>query len=459
MTHIHLVGIGGTGLAPIAALLLDRGFQVSGSDLRANAATADLSQAGARIYIGHRAEHVAGADQVLISSAVPADNPEVVAAHAAGIPVLKRHDFLGALMADQHGIGVAGTHGKTTTTSMISIILWRCGYDPSFIIGGQIPVGPGEGMPSTSTAARSGKGPFVVEADEYDHMFLGLELETAVVTNVEWDHVDCYPSPKAFSDAFRAFVGKLKFGGHLVLCADDPGAVAIADAVAEGVLVETYGLGADADWQAHDLVTNDLGGMDAEVSHRGEHLCRLSLSVPGRHNVRNALAALAVAHWFGIPPQKAALTLRDFRGSGRRFEVVGEIDGVTVIDDYGHHPTEIKTTLAAARLRFGSRRIWAVFQPHTYSRTQALIDEFAASFDDADFVLLLDIYAAREKLDLGMHSRLLLQRMDHPSAHYVGSIQAAYEYLVAHVEPEDVVITLSAGDGNQVGQMLLRSGH
>ncbi len=455
-THIHLIGIGGTGLSAIAELLLQMGFTVSGSDQRPNEATAELAAHGATIYRGHQAQHVAGADLVLISSAVPEDNPEVRAAHRAGIPVVKRFDFLGPLMAGKHGIGVAGSHGKTTTTSLIAIILMRAGFDPSFIIGGRVPVGPAEGMISTTTvAARAGAGPFVIEADEYDRMFLGLDLEVAVVTNVEWDHVDCYPTPKAFTEAFRAFAGRLPAWGLLLLCADDVGSLALRDAVQPGVAVRTYGLSPDADWQAQRLTPNARGGFDAEVWFDGAQVATLSLAIPGRHNIRNALAALAVGHWHGIKPAWAATMLRDFTGAGRRFEIVGEARGVVIIDDYAHHPTEIAATLAAARIRYGSRRIWAVFQPHTFSRTQALLNEFARSFDDADQVLLLDIYPAREKIDLGMHSTVLLERMAHPAAHYVGSIQAAAEYLLAHVVPEDVVITLSAGDGNQVGQLLL----
>jgi UDP-N-acetylmuramate--alanine ligase len=453
--HIHLVGIGGTGLSAIATLLAEMGYTVSGSEQRPNEATADLTAQGVTVYIGHRPEHIAGANLVLISSAVPADNPEVLAAEAAGIPVVKRADFLGPLMAGRHGVGVAGSHGKTTTTSMIAIILWRCGFDPSFIVGGRLAVGPGEGMPSTTISARAGRGPFVIEADEYDRMFLGLELETAVITNVEWDHVDCYPSPRAFVEAFRAFVSKLTYGGHLVLCADDVTALALRESAQAGVRVETYGLSPEADWQARNLVGNPSGGLDADVWHNGQQVARLSLAVPGRHNVRNALAALAVAEWFGIPPARAARTLHDYRGAGRRFEIIGEAGGVTVIDDYAHHPTEIAATLAAARLRFGSRKIRVIFQPHTYSRTKALLDDFAGSFDDADEVVILDIYPAREKIDLGMHSRLLLERMTHPGARYAGSVEAAADYLLAHVEPEDVVITMSAGDGNLAGQLLL----
>ncbi len=453
--HIHLVGIGGTGLSAIAELLLQMGFTVSGSDQRPNDATAELARHGATIYRGHQARHIAGADLVLISSAVPEDNPEVMAARSAGIPVVKRFDFLGPLLEGRHGIGVAGSHGKTTTTSLIAIILLRAGLDPSFVVGARVPVGPAEGMSSATAAARAGEGPFVVEADEYDRMFLGLRLEVAVVTNVDWDHVDCYPTPTAFNDAFRAFVGQLPAWGMLLACADDSGALALRDAVKPGVTVRTYGLSVDADWQARNLAPNARGGLDAEVWFQHAQVATLSLAIPGQHNVRNALAALAVAHWHGIRPTRAAKMLADFTGAGRRFELVGEAGGVAVIDDYAHHPTEVAATLAAARMRYPSRRIWAVFQPHTYSRTKALLNDFARSFDDADQVLLLDIYPAREKIDLGMHSTQLLARMDHPAAHYVGSLQAAADYLLAHVAPEDIVITMSAGDGTQVGQLVL----
>jgi UDP-N-acetylmuramate--alanine ligase len=462
-TRIHLVGIGGSGLSAIAVLLLELGFSVSGSDQRPNDATVELARRGVKIHRGHHGQQVTGADLLLISSAIPDNNPEVVAARAARIPVLKRQEFLGPLMEGRHGIGIAGTHGKTTTTGMIAVILLRAGFDPSFIIGSKVPVGPAEGMPSQALAARAGQGPFVIEADEYEGMFLGLRLEVAVVTNVEWDHVDCYPTPRAFADAFRQFVGHLPQGGLLLLCADDAGALALRDAARPGVTVQTYGLSPHANWQAHDLSANDRGGLDAKVwfypdletTRTGAQVSNLSLAVPGRHNVRNALAALAVANWHGVSPTWAASMLRDFRGAGRRFEFIGEVNGVTVIDDYGHHPTEVAATLAAARLRFPTRRIWAVFQPHTYSRTKALVHDFAHSFDDADRVLLLDIYAAREKIDLGMHSRVLLEHMDHPGAEYLGDIESTAGYLLENVAYEDVVITMSAGDANRVGQLLL----
>jgi UDP-N-acetylmuramate--alanine ligase len=448
--RIHLVGIGGSGLSAIAILLMESGFQVTGSDQMANEATDDLAQRGARVFIGHDAGHAAGANLLLISSAVPPANPEVRAAQAAGIPVVKRAELLGQLTSTAQSVGVAGTHGKTTTTAMLALVLWQAGQDPSFVVGGRLAE-----FGLAGSAARAGHGPFVIEADEYDRMFLGLQLGMAVVTNVEWDHVDCYPSAEAFGAAFEQFVGKLAPAGKLLLCADDPRALALRRAAREDVSVQTYGLGGVGEWQACELETNASGGLNAKLVYRGQTVGRMSLSVPGEHNVSNALAAIAAATWFGVAPDHAAAILSHFRGAGRRFEVLGEANGVTIVDDYGHHPTEIRATLAAARRRYAGRRIWAVYQPHTYSRYSALLDQFAHSFGDADQTLVLDIYAAREPATEGVHSSQLVALMNSPTAHYVGSIEAGIAYLLPRVARGDLVITLSAGDGNRVGQVLL----
>jgi UDP-N-acetylmuramate--L-alanine ligase/UDP-N-acetylenolpyruvoylglucosamine reductase len=405
------------------------------------------------VHIGHAREHGTGAALAVISSAVAEDNPEVQAARAMGIPVVKRAEFLGPLLAPYYSLGVAGTHGKTTTTAMLALILWRAGRDPSFIVGGRLAEAGLAG-----SAARAGTGPFVIEADEYDRMFLGLPLQTAIVTNIEWDHVDCYPTQAAYEAAFGQFVAQVPAGGHVILCAADPGARSLARAAGPGVLVETYSADREqqATWQAGAQGSGEPG---AHIFYNGEAVARLALAAPGRHNLANALAAMAAAHRLGVAPAQAAAILAGFQGAGRRFEVTGEVHGVTVVDDYGHHPTEIAATLAAARQRYGARRLWAVFQPHTYSRFTALLDDFARSLREADRVVLLDIYAAREQDTGQAHSRQLLARLPVEQAHYAGTIPAATEYLLGQVGPGDVVITLSAGSGNQVGLQLLAGLH
>ena len=453
--QVHLVGIGGAGLSAIARVLMGAGYRVSGSDRQASALTEALQAEGATVYIGHRADQVRGADLVIVSSAVPPDNPEVVAAREAGIPVVKRDRVLGAMMADRVGLAVAGTHGKTTTTAMIATVLLAAGLDPTFIVGGVL-VGP-------ETNARYGGGPhFVIEADEYDHTFLGLRPQVSVVTNVEHDHPDCYPSYEEMVDAFTAFVRLLPPEGRLVLCADDPGAMGLA-AAWEGEVI-TYGLGEGAPtgprrgphWQATDLKRNERGGFDFTVRVDGEPLGRMSLLVPGRHNVQNSLAALAVTTGQGVPFDQAARVLADYRGTRRRFEIKGVVRGVTVVDDYAHHPTEVRATLAAARARYGRRTpIWAVFQPHTYSRTRALLDDFPAALVEATHVLVLPIYAAREPEDPTVRVEEIVAGMPYHDARVVADFEEAVEQLLAGVSPGDVVITLGAGDGYRVGEMLL----
>lgn len=448
--QIHLVGIGGSGLAAIARVLLQRGFRVSGSDRQESATLAELRSLGATAFVGHAAAQVAGADLVLISSAVPADNPEVTAAQAAGVPVVKRQDFLGPLLHEQTLIAVAGTHGKTTTTGMAATILDGAGIQPGFIVGGHVR--------NLGVNAAAGAGQiFVIEADEYDHMFWGLHPTVAVVTNVEWDHPDCYPTAALFEEAFARFAGQVRPGGWLVACGDDAGAQRLAARrEADGAQVARYGLTSELLLHAKGVTFTADGGSQAEVWQGPDHIGTLRLQVPGVHNVRNALAALGACQRVGVKPEVALAQLAAYQGAGRRFEAKGEIAGIRVFDDYAHHPTEIRATLAAARDLAGSGRVWAFFQPHTYSRTLALWDTFCHAFDAADQVLVGDIFAARETDSLGVSGAALAEAIEHPSARYVASLESAAAILVNELQPGDLLLTLGAGDGYRVGDMVLR---
>lgn len=444
--HFHLVGIGGSGISAIARVLLGRGYVVSGSDKQVNALTDVLRAEGATIYEGHRAEQIAGADALVISSAVSDNNPEVTAARKAGMPVLKRADFLGHLMAGKKGIAVAGSHGKTTTTGMIAQILLTADLDPTIIIGGVLPLFGSNG--------RYGKGPhFVIEADEYDYMFLGLRPTTAIVTSVEHDHPDLFSTMSDYLGAFDSFVRLLPADGRLLACVDDAGVRELLAKVT--VPVTTYGLEERADYRAADLRSNQLGGTDFLVLHGQDTLGLIRLQVPGEHNVRNALAALLVALEEGVSLATIQRALAEFGGIGRRFQVTGEVGGVTVIDDYAHHPTAIRTTLAAARQRYPGRRLWAVWQPHTYSRTRLLLDEFAASLATADRVIALDIYGSREQETLGVNTAMVIEAMNHPRAIHIPCREDAAAYLLDRVHPDDVILLFSAGDGNVVGEWVL----
>jgi len=449
--HIHLVGIGGAGLSAIAQVLLDEGYHVSGSDQQASSVTELLAARGAHIAIGHRAENVAGADLLVVSSAIPPANPEIMAAREQGIPVAKRAELLGRMMQGRRGVAVAGTHGKTTTTGMIAQILLDAGLDPTFIVGGMIG--------SLGTNARAGTGPFVIEADEYDRTFLGLQPWAAVVTNIEHDHPDCYPTFAAMFGAFSEFVEKVPDDGVLVACQDNPAAQELGELQArKGKPVVMYGLSEEALWRAVDIQTNNAGGNDFVVLRGGQTVGLVRLRVPGLHNVVNSLAALAVSDQLGVSFSQAQDALAAFRGVMRRFEIKGEARGVTVVDDYGHHPTEIKATLAAACTHFPNRRIWAVFQPHTYSRVKAFIGDFAQAFSEADHVIVTDIYASRERDTLGVSSADIVARMinvKQRNVRYIPELDDAARFLLDNVKAGDVVITLSAGDGNRVGEQLL----
>jgi UDP-N-acetylmuramate--alanine ligase len=457
MTHIHFIGIGGTGLSAIARLLLEMGFTVSGSDRAMSPFAEALQRDGATVHVGHNAVNVVGADWVVRSSAVGDDNPEVQEAKKRNIPVYKRSDFLGRLMEDRVGIAVAGTHGKTTTTGMIAWTLFAMGRDPSFIIGST--------LTNLKTNARAGKGrAFVIEADEYDRMFLGLKPQIAIVTNLEHDHPDCYPTFDDMRAAFQSFTALLPPEGTLIACIDDPEASSLMnEALRGGHNVVAYGLQGEStisssQWMlARNTKPNTRGGFDFDAASNlfpDVQSVHVSLQVPGKHNVQNALAVLAVVTLLGLPSKKAAEALGEFRGTGRRFEIIGEVNGITVINDYGHHPTEIKATLAAARARYTGRRIVAVWQPHTYSRTQTLFEQFASSFPDADEVVASEVYASREPKQ-NFSSAAVVQYMKHPAARFIAALSDTTRYLVDNLRPGDVLIVFSAGDADKVSAEVL----
>jgi UDP-N-acetylmuramate--alanine ligase len=464
--RVHLVGIGGIGLSAIARVLAMRGHAVSGSDLRLSPLTQELRAMGVTVYQGHAAEHIADAELVVVSSAIPEDNPEISAARTAGVPVVKRQAFIGQLLADHRTIAVAGTHGKTTTTAMIATILDAAGLDPSFIIGGVVP--------GWGTNARAGAGQwFVIEADEYDRMFHGLAPDVAVVTNIEMDHPDYYRDLDDIRGAFEVFIRGMAPGGRLIACADSAELQRVLKGLrgTDGPELLTYGRSSEARCQVTEFGVNDQGGIEAILQEGEQRLARLHLRVPGEHNALNATAAWLAARCCGVEADIALQALAAFGGVGRRFELKGEAGGVLVIDDYAHHPTEIRATLAAARSRYGARRLWAVFEPHTNSRTTALFDEFCTAFAQADKVLVEDIFVARqERLATGGASERpptaqdLAAAMDHEGARYGGSADAIVDTLLAELRPGDLLLTMGAGNGYRIGERVLealtrRDGH
>ena len=454
MGRIHLIGIGGSGMSAIARVLLERGQAVSGSDRHLTPLAKQLRAAGVQIFEGHQPGNITGAELVVRSSAVPDHNVEVQEAIAQGIPVLKRAHFLGDLMIDKTGIAIAGTHGKTTTASMIAWVLTVLNQSPSFILGGV--------SKNLGTNARAGNGTiFVIEADEYDRMFLGLRPTIQVVTNVEHDHPDCFPTAADFFRAFTEFVDRLEPTGVLLACGDDTGALRLAQqTAAEGVRSMLYGLGraegVEVEYLARNLEPNRVGGFDFEIYHTGARLAEASLQVPGKHNVLNAMAALAVADLLSLPMDRAAFAISEFQGAGRRFELRGEAGGVTVIDDYAHHPTEIRATLAAARARYPGRRICAVWQPHTYSRTEMFFGDFIGSFTEADQVVVTEIYAARELARQDLSALQLVDAMKSKKAVYLPTLEQAVIYLQSGLKPGDVLIVLSAGDADWISTQILK---
>ncbi len=447
---IHFIGIGGIGMSGIAEVLLNLGYVVTGSDLRESEITRRLTDLGGTIAFGHSPDNIGTADVVVTSTAVRPDNPEVLEAQRRLIPVIPRAEMLAELMRMKYGIAVAGTHGKTTTTSMVATVLSHAGLDPTAVIGGRLDL--------LGSNAKLGQGKFLVaEADESDGSFLKLSPTIAIVTNIDLDHLDYYHDLEEIKATFVDFINKVPFYGAAVLCLDDPNIQSIIPLVKKRFI--SYGLAAQADFHATEI--EHLGGTTAMTVHcRGEQLGRLSFRMPGRHNVLNALAAIAVARELEIPFPAIAEGFRDFGGVGRRFQIRYDAE-VMVVDDYGHHPVEIKATLAAARSGW-DRRVVAVFQPHRYTRTQALFEDFLTAFYQADLLVVMDIYPAGEEPIPGVDAAALAAGAaghGHKDARYIPEREAVVAHLLETVHPGDIVITLGAGNVWQVGADLTERLH
>ncbi len=446
---IHFVGIGGIGMSGIAELLLNLGYRVSGSDLRRSDTTERLERLGAVVRTGHSASNVpADGHVVVVSSAVRPDNPEVLESHRRKIPVIPRAEMLAELMRMKYGIAIAGTHGKTTTTSMVATVLAAAGWDPTAVVGGK--------LNSLGSNAKLGQGEFLVaEADESDGSFLKLSPTVAVVTNIDPEHLDFYSGIGQIKETFLHFINKVPFYGFSVLCIDHPNVQELIPSVEKTFV--TYGFSRSADYRAEEVVASGMTNRFA-VFARGERLGEVFLRAPGRHNVSNALAAAATALELGIPFDQVRAGLSAYAGVGRRFQVKGEIDGVTVVDDYGHHPVEVRATLAAAREVWPDRRIVVGFQPHRYSRTRALFKEFLSAFQDADVLLVFDVYSAGEEPIEGATGEALcfaVREHGHRETRYLGKSAGAGEAVRATLRPGDIFLTMGAGDVWKLGESLL----
>ena len=462
MTNYHIIGIGGAGMSAIANILLDQGHTVSGSDPQRNALSAQLVRRGATVRQGHDPAFVAGANVVVATSAVKRDHVEIAAALAAGIPVQKRADLWREWSKLRPVIAVAGTHGKTTTTALLALILRNAGRNPGYLVGADVPV------LGTNAAWGDQSAPLVIEADEYDRTFLALTPQIAIITNVEWDHVDIYPTQEAYDAAFHEFAASVAEPRNLVVCGDDEGAMRATPNEGATLYGIDAAIGRDPascrralhDWSASSLHADDAGThFDLwhydQRSFASRNLGPRSIRLFGEHNVRNALGAVAAATLLGVDHQAIADGLAAYSGADRRFEFKGQAGGVTVIDDYAHHPTEVRAVLQAARSRFPGRRLVVYLQPHTYSRTQALLDEWATAFGDADVVRIGEIYAAREYNTFGIDSAALVARINHTDVAEAGNIEQATEVMLDILQTGDVALTLGAGDGYKVGEMIL----
>jgi UDP-N-acetylmuramate--alanine ligase len=452
--RIHFVGIGGIGMSGIAEVLLNLGYKVSGSDLKNSPVTQRLAGLGAMIFEGHGAENVSGAEVVVTSSAISAENPEVARAHELHIPVIQRAEMLAELMRLKYGIAIAGMHGKTTTTSMVAAVLAAGGLDPTVVVGGRV-----DAMGSN---ARLGKSQYLVaEADESDRSFLKLSPILSVVTNIDREHMDCYRNMRDVKKTFIEFMDRVPFYGMIVACNDDPLLRRLLPEVQRRTV--TYGTKRGSDFLIKPQETTQRSNGDSRplsrfrVSFEEKDLGEFTLHVPGLHNVLNATAAIAVGIGLDVGVDAIRTALDQFRGVDRRFQLRGVVAGVSVIDDYGHHPTEIKATLAAAR-QCGFRKVHVIFQPHRYTRTRDLMEEFASAFSDADSLFVLDIYAASEKPIEGINSESLAQKIREKTVkvgRYASSAAQAIEAAAAVAEEGDMILTLGAGSVSQLGPMIL----
>jgi UDP-N-acetylmuramate--alanine ligase len=447
--HIHFVGIGGIGMSGIAELLLNLGYKVSGSDLHSSVITANLAALGGTIYTGHQGQWVHGADVVVTSSAIAVDNPEVVAAREAGVPVIQRAEMLAELMRlKKFGIAIAGSHGKTTTTSMVSWMLTRAGLDPTIVVGGKVD--------SLGGNAKLGEGEFLVaEADESDGSFLKLSPVLEVITNIDLEHLDYYRDIEHIKSVFMEFIDKIPFYGAVILCLDDANIAELLPLIRKRII--TYGLTAQAEVYGEQLEA--ASGRTRFVVKKGEErLGEIHLSQPGRHNVYNALAAVCVGLELDIPFTVIAEALGSFGGVQRRMQLKGEANGITIIDDYGHHPTEIRATLSAIKEAWPGKRLVVLFQPHRYTRTAALYKEFQTAFHQADFLVLTDIYGASETAIPGVSSEnLLLEIKQHGQrhTHYIPTVEELPGAMLPLLAKDDLVLTLGAGNIVRAGEELL----
>jgi UDP-N-acetylmuramate--alanine ligase len=455
--HIHFVGIGGIGMSGVAEVLLNLGYRVSGSDLRSSVFTQRLASLGATVFEGHRTENIAGAEVVVTSSAIAPDNPEVAEAHKLRVPVIQRAEMLAELMRLKYGIAIAGMHGKTTTTSMVAAVLAAGGLDPTVVVGGRV-----DAMGSN---ARLGKSQYLIaEADESDRSFLKLSPILSVVTNIDREHMDCYRNLRDIKKTFLEFMDRVPFYGMVVACSDDPLLRRLLPLAQRRTV--TYGTKRGSDFLIKVVASGLNAGSERgdarprskfRVRYREQDLGEFTLHVPGVHNILNATAAIAVGVGVDIGVEAIRLALDQFRGVERRFQLRGRVAGVSVIDDYGHHPTEIKATLAAAK-ECGFARIHVVFQPHRYTRTRDLMDEFASAFGDADSLFVLDIYAASEPPIEGVTAEVLARVIREKSgraAQYMSSFTDAAAAVAETARDGDMILTLGAGSVSQIGPMIL----